>query len=285
MAILTVRLSAMNREVLDRWCERAILGLGLAILIFGPLAMGAVDTVPFLVIQGLTISVVLLWGARLWLSERPRLLWPPVCWAVVAFTAYAVVRYLTADIEYVARQELIRVLIYAFVFFATLNNLNRQRSVQIASLALIFLAMGISCYAIYQFLSGSDRVWNLHTPYKHQGTGTYISPNSLGGFLEILLPLSLAYALTSRLKPLAKVFVGYAALMIGAGIVVTGSRGACLSTAAALLFFFGVLAFNLAFRLPALVFMVVIIGAAMLFIPKLSFFKHRFHELVMGGLG
>lgn len=31
----------MNREVSDRWCERGILGLVLAILVFGPLAPGA----------------------------------------------------------------------------------------------------------------------------------------------------------------------------------------------------------------------------------------------------
>ena len=103
----------------------------LAILVLGPVALGATRTVPFLVIQGLTVGVLLLWGARFWLSSRPQLLWPPICWAVVAFTAYAIVRYLNADIEYVARQELIRILVYAFLFFAILNNLHRQESMQI----------------------------------------------------------------------------------------------------------------------------------------------------------
>src|SRR5438045_2464492 len=95
----------MNREALDDICERSILGLALCILVFGPLAMGAVDTPAFLVIQGLTLLVMLLWGARFWLNARPQLLWPPICWAVTAFTLYAIVRYLTSDIEYVARQE------------------------------------------------------------------------------------------------------------------------------------------------------------------------------------
>ena len=55
----------MNRETLDRWCERGILGLVLAILVLGPLATGAVRPVEFLVIQGLTLGVLLLWVARL----------------------------------------------------------------------------------------------------------------------------------------------------------------------------------------------------------------------------
>ena len=52
----------MNREALDKFCERGILGLVLAILVFGPLAMGAVDAPAFLVVQGLTIGVMLLVG-------------------------------------------------------------------------------------------------------------------------------------------------------------------------------------------------------------------------------
>ena len=152
----------MNREALDRWCERGILALVLAILVFGPLAMGAVRPLPFLIIQGLTLGVMLLWGARFWLNPRPQLLWPPICWAVVAFTVYAIVRYLTADIEYVARQELIRILVYAFLFFAILNNLHRQESTQIISCTLVFLAMAISFYAIYQFLTHSNWVWHFH---------------------------------------------------------------------------------------------------------------------------
>src|SRR6185503_21309810 len=82
---------SMNREVLDRWCERGILGLVLAILVFGPLAMGAVRALPFLVVQGLTLGVLALWGLRLWVSPKPQFLWTPLCHVVIAFTAYAIV--------------------------------------------------------------------------------------------------------------------------------------------------------------------------------------------------
>ena len=55
----------MSRETAEKWCERGILGLVLAILVYGPLATGAVRTVDFLVIQGLTMGVLVLWGLRL----------------------------------------------------------------------------------------------------------------------------------------------------------------------------------------------------------------------------
>src|ERR1700690_4195879 len=157
--------SKMNREALDKFFERGILGLVLAILVFGPLAMGAVDPPEFLIVQGLTIGVMLLWVLRIWVSPKPQLLWPPICWIVLAFTIYAIARYLTADIEYVARQEMIHVLMYAFLFFAIVNNLYRQEFSQIISFTLIFLAAGISCFAAYQFLTHTNRVWNFTSPY------------------------------------------------------------------------------------------------------------------------
>jgi O-antigen ligase len=273
----------MNREVLDGWCERGILGLVLAIMVFGPLATGAVRPQDFLVIQGLTLGVLALWVTRVWVSERHQLLWPPVCWAVLAFALYAVGRYLKADIEYVARQELIWILVYAFLFFAIINNLHGQESIQIISFTMIFLAMAISFYAIYQFLTDSNRVWSFISPYKHRGSGTYICPNHLAGFLELLLPLGLAYMLTSRLKPLAKVLLGYAALVMVAGIAVSVSRASWVSTALALGFFFAVLLNHRTHRIPALVLLLVLVIGAIVVIPRSEHLQTRFKQLVNNG--
>lgn len=270
----------MNREALDPYCERGILALILAILVFGPLAYGAVDTLPFLIVQGLAAAVLILWGARIWLSPRPQFLWPPIGWAVIAFTLYAFIRYFTADIEYVAREELIRVLIYALLFFAMLNNLHRQELTQMVVLTLVFLAMAISGYAIYQYFTNSDRVWFAMKPYPHRGSGTYICPNHLGGFLEMLAPLGLAYALASRLNHVTKIFVGYASLVILAGIAVTVSRGSWISTILALLLFFVVLSFHRVHRLAAFLALFAIVGGAAFLVPKSEFFHQRAKSLV-----
>ncbi|HTA94637.1 MAG TPA: hypothetical protein VK769_00790, partial [Verrucomicrobiae bacterium] len=225
----------MNREALDKFFERGILALVLAILVFAPLAMGAVDAWAFLVVQGLTIGVMVLWTARIWFSPKPQLLWPPLCWVVLAFTIYAVARYLTADIEYVARQEMIQVLVCAFLFFAIVNNLYRQEFSQVISFTLIFLAMLIAAYAIFQFVTHSHQVWNLISPYDGRASGTFISPNNLAGFLEMILPLAIAYVLAGRIKPVTRIFIAYAALVVAAGVAVTFSRGGWAAAAIGLL--------------------------------------------------
>jgi len=281
----------MNRETLDRWCERGILGLVLAILVFGPLARGAWRPLEFLIVQGLTLGVMLLWGLRLRLNERPWLLWPPICWAVVLFTGYAVARYLTCEIEYVGRQELIRVLVYTFLFFAVLNNLHRQETTQIISFTLIFLAMGIACCAIWQFLSPTNKLptlgglleswffpdtkWFSERFYAERGSGTYVNPNQLAGFLEMIVPLALAYVLVGRGKVVTRVFLGYAAIVAMVGIGVTLSRGSWVACGFALLCLFGTLALHRNYRLPALVMVCFLVGAGAVFIPKTSFFVNR----------
>jgi O-antigen ligase len=241
----------MNRESIDRWCERGILGLVLAVLVFGPLALGAVRVQEFLVVQALTLGVLVVWLVRLWVSARPQFLWPPICWAVLAFAGYALGRYLTCEVEYVGRQELLRVLVYTVIFFAILNNLHSQEYTQVINYTLIFLGMAISFYAVYQFLTGSGKVWHYDLSYRGRGSGTYISPNHLAGFLEMLVPVALSYTIAGRSKPLMKIFLCYAALVLLAGVAVTVSRGSWVACGVALLALGLVLVSHRSFRLPA----------------------------------
>jgi O-antigen ligase len=277
----------MNREALDKFCERGILGLVLAILVFGPLAMGALAAPAFLVVQTLTIGVLLLWAVRIWAGPKPQLLWPPICWVVVAFAVYAIARYLTADIEFVARQEMIQVLMYAFLFFAIVNNLYRQETAQIIVFTLIFLAMAISAYAVYQFFTHSHRVWNSISPYPGRASGTYISPNNLAGFIEMLLPLATAYVLVGRIKPVMRIFLGYAALVMAAGLVVTFSRGGWTAATISLLALLGVLLGHRHHRIPALLLLVVFIGGGVcvtkIYLPKTLGYISRVEDTVNTG--
>ena len=166
---------------------------------------------------------------------------------------------------------------------AVLNNLYRRESARIIVCTLVFLAMAISLYAGYQFLTRSNRVWHFQVPPMTSGaSGTYILRNHLGGFLEMLLPLGLAYTLTSRLKPVTKVFLGYASLVILAGIAVTISRGTYASTALALLLFFGVLLFHRTYRLPSLVLLVILLAAGAYYLPKSFPVQARLKPMLAG---
>lgn len=69
----------MTRKQLDQSCEKGILALVIGIVVFGPLATGAVRPIDFLGIQALTALALILWILRFWINKNHRLLFPPVC--------------------------------------------------------------------------------------------------------------------------------------------------------------------------------------------------------------
>lgn len=258
----------MDRELLDKWLERGILGLILSILIYAPLATGAVRPYEFLVVQGLSVLVAGLWVVRIWVTPEAKIFWPPVSWGVFLFILYAIVRCLSADIPYLAQQELVRVVIYGFLFFAIINNVKRAELAQVVVVALIILAAGLAAYAAFQFLTRSQFVWTYQRPWQYmgRGSGTFINPNHLAGFLEMILPLAVGLTLMGRLKPVAKIFIGYAALVILAGIGFSVSRGGWLATGVMLVAMFLVTFTKSGSRLKALTIFMVLLGIAIAFV-------------------
>ena len=239
---------------------RTLLGLLLAILVFAPIAIGAVVAPEFLVVQGLLIMALLVWGLRLWIGPRPQLFWPPICWVVLAFMIYAVARYLTADVEYLARQELIQVLVLGFFFFTVLNNLYRQESVQGVTFTLIATATAISFLAIYQYLHHIHTIWGHNSPFPGRAFGTYVCPTHFACFLSLLSPLALAFLVAGRLAMHYRVLLASSLLLMGAGLVVTISRGGWLATGAAVVTVLVLLATHRHLRLVSVLLLVLIVG-------------------------
>ena len=244
----------MTAGSLDAWLERAIAILVLLALTFASLATGAVRPLDFQLIQVLVSLALILWIARFWIGGSHRVLFAPFCWTILAFLCLAAVRYLQADLEHVARYECLRILVYASLFLLVLNNLQSEETIQWIVLFLVGLATLVSFYAIYQTATRSEFVWHFVKPaqYAGRGTGTFICPNHLAGFLELVLPLGLACIFAGRYRHTFKIVLGYGCLVILAGIAVTGSRGGWVATALSLLVLFILLLRRRQYRIPAL---------------------------------
>lgn len=274
----------MDRETLDKWLERGIVGLVLLILVFAPLATGAVQPLEFLIVQGLTIIIGFLWVLRLWIAPEAKIFWPPISWAVLAFVLYALARYFTSEIEYLARQELIRVLVYGFLFVVITNNVRRAEPAQIIAITLIILAAGIAAYGAFQFLTKSSFVWSFTRPmqYLSRGSGTFINPNHFAGFLEMVLPLAIAFTLLGRFKHVTKIFLGYAGLVILVGIGFSVSRGGWITTAVVLLGMVALLFKQRGSRLKAIAIFALLFCIGLSFLNA-SWFERRVQQSYASG--
>lgn len=267
----------MRREVFDRWCEWGILGLAMAILIIGPLAFGGVCPSTQVALQGMALGMLVLWGARIWLIPDYKLLWPPICWFVLLFVAYALVRCQFVTVEYLARQELIKVLVYAIVFFTLLNNCYGQTYTRILGLTLIAVAALIAAYGIYQYFVQPERIWHIlrADQYDKRATGTYFNPNHFAGLLELALPLGMAYAILGRSAVVTRVLVVYGCGLMMVGIVLSQSRAGIVCAALALLIVFGVLFFQRGYRVAAIIVTVICLAGGYYFFGRSDELRER----------
>ena len=276
----------MDRKVLDNLCEKGILLLILSALIFSALATGAVRTMEFAIVQGLTAAAAILWILRIWVyPKRKRLLFPPVAWAALSFLVYGIYHYINADVEYTARQEMLRLVVYILIFLVVMNNLLKSDYVQLILYALVFTGTLISIYGLIQVVTGSEHVWHFIRPaqYSGRGSGTFINPNHFAGFLGMLFPLSLAALLTGRISMPMRILLGYSALMLLFGIAFSMSRGGWISTTLMLITLIVILGWQKQFRLRSIGLVSIILVIIGLFFIKSDFAQDRIGRLSTQG--
>ena len=276
----------MNRKTLDSFCERGVVGLVLAALVFSALATGAVRPLEFAVVELLVAAAGILWVARIWLEpRRNRLLIPPVGGCLLLILGYALFHYLRADVEYTARAEVLRLLVYALLFFVVLNNLHKSDWTQLALYVLVFTGVAIAIYGIVQVIAGLDHVWNFTRPdqYAGRGSGTFINPNHFAGFLGMLLPVCLAAVLTGRVSQPMRILLGYSALLLLGGVAVSMSRGGWISTSLSLAAVIGILGWQRQFRLRGILLTCVVFGLIGAFLLKSDFAQDRLRNINQPG--
>ncbi len=270
----------MNRQTLADWCQRGIVGIILAALIYAPLAFGAVRPQEFQYLV-LGAGVVLgLWAARMWLQNDYRLHWPPAAWLVVAFLGYGVFSWWRADVEYIARGELIRASVYAVFFLAALNHTGGRETPQLIAVTVVLVGVGITLYGVWQFATNTSQVWFIHpeTNYGRRATGTYINPNHFAGFLDLAIPMALAYTIAGRMGHVTRIVLGYGTLVMLAGSALSLSRGGWISTACGLAVLLFAALWHPRLRLPAILFAVVIAISGAVFLSHSFAAQRRMEE-------
>jgi O-antigen ligase len=270
-------------ESVDTFCARAILLIFLVILAWGPMAFGAKYPAAFLVIQALTVAALALWVVRFWVQRPFRLLWPPICWAVLAFVLYAVARCQWVDVEYAGRQQLVRVLVYGALFFLALNNLNRKRSATLVSLMLVAVGFGLALLAVFQFALHPTPIWGvpLKEQYLGRGSGTFMNPNHLACLLGMTVPLALAFTVMGRVSATTRVLLAYGAVVMLAGIAVSISRGGIMTAIITMVVFCGVLLTQRDFWRPALALLCVLTALGVGAASQFDSIQKRFQTMIV----
>ncbi|HSH93348.1 MAG TPA: O-antigen ligase family protein [Roseimicrobium sp.] len=275
----------MSAEKNDRWLRWTVLLFLAVAFAYAPLAYGTVRLWDRVLVQACVAAGTLLTVVRFCTRNEKSLNLPPLLWGVLAFAFYAVARYLTADIEYVARLELQRVITLSLVIWLLALNLVRREAADWISALLIVIGVGMSVLALYQFMTHSARVWNWLRPqqYLAQGSGTFMNPNTFAGYISMVLPLALAYVLVGRMPLWLRLIAGYLCVVLVAGLGVSLSRAGWIAGAGGVgLVLFAVFR-QVRRRWMVLAVAVLMLAGAALFLRESVYSKVRWADLFKSG--
>jgi O-antigen ligase len=162
--------------------------------------------------------------------------------ATMAFMGYVLVRAFTSPVEYLARADIYAVLGGLLIYLIVACALTAARARNWILFGLFLVAIVHILVGVVQFRQGNNFMpikWLQRFDYGKRASGFYVCPNHLAGLLEVLGMFGLSIACWSRYPVWAKLLVGYAAAACYFGVILTGSRGGYLSTAASIAVFAG----------------------------------------------
>lgn len=202
------------------------------LLLFGPLAFGAVEPWSILLLEATSAALFLLWVGQQVLEGEIQVRWNPLFLPMGFFgllVASQLVFHLTAYPHDTGSVFLL------YIAYATLCFLACQtllRALQARKLAFIFSIYGaaIAAFALIQGISSNGKLYWLRQPRMGGWIyGPYVNHNHYAGLMEMLVPIPLVLSLTRLASTKARnVAAAAAAVMVGT-IFISGSRGGMLA--------------------------------------------------------
>ncbi|HWW16436.1 MAG TPA: O-antigen ligase family protein [Candidatus Dormibacteraeota bacterium] len=226
-----------RREVAAQ-VETALLYGIFGLLLFGPLAFGAVEPWSIFLMEAGSAALFLLWIGKQVLDGDMKIRWNPLFLPMGIF-ALLIVSQLVFRITAYRHDTVSLALLYlSYAMLCFLAGQTLIRGSQARTLALIFSLYGaaLASFALLQGISSNGRLYWIRQPRMGGWIyGPYVNHNHYAGLMEMLVPIPLVLALTRLAPSRTRAVAGaVAAVMVGT-IFLSGSRGGMLAILAELI--------------------------------------------------
>src|SRR5271168_694536 len=225
-------------------CERAqqagaVLLYGIfGLLLFGPLAFGAVEPWSIFLIEAGSAALFLLWVGKQVLEGQITIRWNPLFLPMGVFGLLIISQLAFGITAYAHDTVSLALLYFCYGLLCFLAGQTLLRDAQARSLAQVFSFYGaaLAGFALLQGVSSNGKLYWLRLP-RNGGWiyGPYVNHNHYAGLIEMLVPIPLVLALTRLASPRSRASAAaVAAVMVGT-IFLSGSRGGMLAIVTELL--------------------------------------------------
>jgi len=207
------------------------------LLLFGPLAFGAVEPWSIFVMEAGSAALFLLWVGKQVLEGGMKIRWNPLFLPMAVFGLLVVLQIVFRRSAYPHDTASLALLYSSYAMLCFLAGQALLRGAQARSLAVVFSVYGaiLASFALIQGISSNGKLYWIRQPRMGGWIyGPYVNHNHYAGLMEMLVPIPLVLSLTRLASSKTRaVAAAVAAVMVGT-IFLSGSRGGMFAIVAEL---------------------------------------------------
>jgi len=202
------------------------------LLMFGPLAFGAVEPWSTFVLEGGSAVLTLLWFRKQWISGELAIEWNPLFLPMAGFALLILLQIILGASAY--RHDTIAgaMLYCAYGMLCFLAGQTLIRSSQARTLAVILAVYGcaFAAFSLLQGIAPNGKLYWLRQPTMGGWIyGPYVNHNHYAGLMELLVPIPLVISLSRLVDDKERIVAGVAAAVMVGTVFLSGSRGGMIA--------------------------------------------------------
>jgi len=221
-----------NRQFVVTQIDTLLLYGTFGLLMFGPLAFGAVERWSIFVVETGTVLLILLWLAKQWLNEEVVIIWNPLFLPMGVFGALILVQiaFGLSAYRHDSITEGMLYCSYAMLCFLATHALRRASQARNIAIVLAVFGFVVAAFALVQGVAPNGKLYWLRVPRLGGWIyGPYVNHNHYAGLMELLAPIPLIISLSQLAHEKARISAGVAAAIMVGTIFLSGSRGGMLA--------------------------------------------------------
>jgi len=225
----------IDPRLLSEQIGKVLLYTTFGVLLFGPIAFGAVGPWSIFVLELSSLLLTLLWFAKQLLDGEINIQWNPLFLPMGVFGILVILQVVARSSAY-PHDTLSGGLLYgAYAMLCFLSAQTLLRTSQARRLSVIFSLYGfaLAVLALLQDIASNGKLLWIRQP--RQGGwiyGSYVNHNHYAGLMELLMPIPLVLSFTHMLHHKERNAARIAAATMAGTVFLCGSRGGMLAVLA-----------------------------------------------------
>jgi len=210
------------------------------LLMFGPLAFGAVEPWSTFILETGAVLLTLLWLGKQWLDGEVIIQWNPLFLPMAGFGILILLQIVIGTSAYIHDTISGALLYCAYGMLCFLAGQTLFRSSQARKIAAILALYGfaIAAFALLQGVAPNGKLyWIRSLSMGGAIYGPYVNHNHYAGLMELLMPIPLVLSLTRLADEKERIAAGVAAAVMAVTVFLSGSRGGMIAICVELVVF------------------------------------------------